>query len=441
MAESFDHGTPIYEIRVFSDLLRRLVPVPLDPDKDILGVSLDEEAGMASQVQITLNIWDAVANTYVIGNDPDVLQHGTSFELWSGYGTIDQCHGKFTIRSRDPSYPAGGQPTMVITAFGGLEKLMHNKQGFVFEATLSEAPPIAAMAATAGMLVDLDPKLLVAPLGDRCKRHGTTDLEYLKTVAMAYGLAMPHVSYIPNPAGVDFGVETLAMKTIRWQEALPGGVPNFLTGHGQLLRYMGGDDTGGELTDFDTSFDTSDLPVAVEVIGRGEDGKLVAVTVIATEAGPVVQSIAPVLPGPMKPQTPGLDAGEVYAIGLLGAGGQAIDTGVRFRDSKSQKIKGKRFVQELLYQTSAKATGDVVGFAMAWMAARMDAFWLGRGSVTNIQGAHRLGLNQVHRVAGVLPQDEGWWLFVRVGHAWQGGTHDVSFDAQKLLVLAAGGTP
>jgi len=439
---SDEHLAPVVEIRM-PDATGKLRPLPVDVVLHELEVGVSSEVGLASETTVQFLMWDGIEVGYVVANE-NILWNGTRFEVWSGYGVPDRCHGLFTVQWRNPSYPQDSPPSLTIHADDGLTRLMHHMQGFVFEKQVSEIPALQDLAERAGLELDADPVLSGpdVPRGDRAKKVGSSDIEYCKTVAQAYGLGMPRVEYRPQADGSGFGTEVLVLRKLTVASVMgSAAAPRFTAPHGKYLRYIGPDETGGELAHFETDFNTADIPIAVEVLGfdRGT-GKIMRATVKATPRGPEVESFVAVDKGELSQlpasQRKPVQEGDQFAIYLLGEGGETIETGLTYK-ARGKTIQAKRYAHETLHAATATASAGVLAFAEQWMQARMDGFWSGFGAIENIQGAHELDIDQVHRVDGLLPSDNGYWILTRVDHSWSAQGHAVDFNCQKLIVGGA----
>lgn len=462
MSESAFPAVPVVELRIYDPQVGRMRPLPEDLAELLESVTLSEEDGLASEVTLRFRIWDPIAG-YVLGNE-QALWPGTELELWSGYDVADHCHGLFTIETRDSDYPAGGLPVLEMSAVDGLARTMRNIESFVFENIASELPPIEDIAYRAGLF--LEPDLILSgstvPKGDRAKEIGRTDLEYLKNACLTYGLGQPRVRYTPRPTG-QRGDETLVMKRLRVSKYDPAtGRRGFDDDQGLHLRYVpkgaeDGGEFGGELASFDSSFDVSGLPVAVEVIGQDRTGatagQVVRVVVKMTPNGAVVDNETILTEAELKesanqlrnygkfdPKT--IQDGDGFILAMLGAGGEGIVTGTKFNagtKKKPRRIAEKRWAQEVLYATNVTGADSVREYALAWMQSRYEGFFVCNASlIANLQGANVLAPGQVHYVDGVLKADRGYYLTQQVTHEWDVGSgHSASFSGARVIVEVA----
>jgi hypothetical protein len=447
----------VIDIRVLDARTGRMRSLDDSVVEHLQAIQLEEEVGLAPTVTLTFLAWDAFRG-FVLATDAEFLWPGTEFELWSGFDAVDHCHGLFSVVTRDSDYPAGEAPTLSVQAHGSLARLMVPQQSFVFEALKSELPPLQAIAERAGMQLEAAEALSGpgVPKGDRVKEVGKSDLEYCKLLAQTYGLAMPRVAYEPSPSG-SRGRETLEMLPLRVADSpLSGsGRVRFSAGQGRRLRYIAPEsETGGELQSFDTTFDTQGLPSAVEVVGLDRSTRqVVRVTVRMTPTGAVVESeeqldakqvaaAADQLRLYSKFDPSAISDGTSFLVAQLGESSEGVETGKSYKTIPAGKrrritVREKRWAREVLYAGAAQAGEGVREYALAWMQARYEGFFVCSGElVPNIQGAHELGVDQAHYVSGVLPTDEGYYLMTRVTHSWDGSGHQVRFEGQRVLVEA-----
>lgn len=90
----------------------------------------------------------------------------------------------------------------------------------------------------------------------------------------------------------------------------------------------------------------------------------------------------------------------------------------------------------MLYSQSDVTSAGLREYALNIMRARLDGFWTCDGALqSNIGGANRIDIDQVHYVDGVPPAHQGYYIFTQVNHSWSpDGGLDVSFHGQKLIV-------
>lgn len=348
---------PVIEIRLVDPYTMSIRPLPDDIAVHLRSVSLEAEVGLAKAITATFDAWNVERGDWVIA-DETVLWPGVEFELWSGDDTSDHCHGLFRIHSNEPDCPSDGLPSVSIRAMDGLARFVDPLESFVFEATTSLMPALLRVAENAGMELDADPILAKIPLGDIAKEAGKSDLEWLKEVAMSFGLGMPHVRYEPSADGRTFGTETLVMQRLN-VSTLVGSTtsPRFKPDQGMWLRYLAPDPSGGELASFRPAFDLAGVPVGVEVIGmdwQQHPPKVMRVTVKVTPLGPVVESEEQLSVAELKEATSQLrkwntfsrqkiENGDEVVMSLLGDGGSGIETGLSYRGKTTKKtIKEKR---------------------------------------------------------------------------------------------------
>ncbi|QDG52260.1 phage late control D family protein [Persicimonas caeni] len=120
---------PTFEVRLGGESLDRQVV------RDVISVSYTDSLDALDTCQLTLNNWDE-ANRRFKYSDSGLFDPGTSIEVYMGYLDDPMASGqksplqlmlRGTITSMQPSFPAGGQPTIQIRALNELYRL-HFKQ-------------------------------------------------------------------------------------------------------------------------------------------------------------------------------------------------------------------------------------------------------------------------------------------------------------------------
>ena len=117
-----DFYVPSFDVKVGQQRLSRLVI------RDILSVSYKDSLTEIDSFEITINNWDAEKRFFRY-SDSEIFNPGEKVELWMGYyphiGSTKGLKLMLTgeITSLRPSFPAQGQPTLVISGLNFLHRL------------------------------------------------------------------------------------------------------------------------------------------------------------------------------------------------------------------------------------------------------------------------------------------------------------------------------
>lgn len=102
---------------------------------DVTQVSYGDDLGKIDHVEITVSNWDDERYTFSY-SDTDRFMPGQEIELWLGYqGAGSKLRRMITaeITSMKPTFPAGGQPTLVVGGLNVLHRLQGKQQSRKFE--------------------------------------------------------------------------------------------------------------------------------------------------------------------------------------------------------------------------------------------------------------------------------------------------------------------
>ena len=401
---------------------------PVDHDalrNAVKSVSLSQDVGMAAEVEIVLDVWNAEAGEYDLPA-ATARYHAYEFELWDM--DADICLGRYVVESRDMSYGEDG-PVLTVRAYDGLRQFMKGTQSRVYQGFKRDTDWLVDLAADYGMGLDADVADFQPFVGDRFKEVSKTDLDFIRTIAMVNGLAMPSIDY-----DHDFELEYLRMRSL-----------NALTqGFGPLRLRVMPDGTGeGDLPSFSTEWDKGEVPTAVEVIGYDANTqKPYRVVVEATPGGPktIIDEVRDISKSEAQQVTPGKAGGDSPGVikHTLGEGRETADSGIftPIVDSKGKKkrVRARREYREILSTTFAEGVESARAFAERWIATRLEGYYVCHGNLMpNVPDLGRIAVSQVHQVVNCLPDDEGWYILTSVTHEWGSDGHQVSFDGQRLL--------
>ncbi len=122
-----DFYVPYFEVVLQRKPLSRMVV------RDIIQLSYTDNLKQVDSFSITINNWDAEQRTFSY-SDTDLFNPGKLVELWMGYYGRERLRlmtvGKIT--SLQPSFPAGGQPTLVISGQNSLHQLRDRQETVVY---------------------------------------------------------------------------------------------------------------------------------------------------------------------------------------------------------------------------------------------------------------------------------------------------------------------
>jgi phage protein D len=113
---------PAFELRL------RGAGVPRDVIRDVTQVSFKDSLTDVDSFDVTINNWDAAALKFKYSDDT-LFDPGTEIELWMGYrdSTLKLMITGEIVELR-PSFPAAGQPTLVIHGLDLLHRLRKQQQ-------------------------------------------------------------------------------------------------------------------------------------------------------------------------------------------------------------------------------------------------------------------------------------------------------------------------
>jgi phage protein D len=123
--------------------------------RDIIQVVYKDNIKEIDSFEITINNWDADKRTFKYSNQ-DLFDPGKAVELWMGYyGQSSHLMIKGEIKALRPSFPASGQPTLVITGLNMLDKLRTKQESHRYE-QITDSELVAKIAKRLGIEVCLD---------------------------------------------------------------------------------------------------------------------------------------------------------------------------------------------------------------------------------------------------------------------------------------------
>lgn len=125
-----DFYVPFFEVKIAGG--RALAA---DVVRDVLTVTYTDDVSAIDSFEITINNWDARTRNFKYV-DSDLFAPGKQLELWLGYrGGDGGPHRMITgeITSLRPSFPAGGQPTLQVSALNLLHRFRRKQESEAFE--------------------------------------------------------------------------------------------------------------------------------------------------------------------------------------------------------------------------------------------------------------------------------------------------------------------
>lgn len=126
--ERQDFYVPAFEVKIGSTRLDRTTI------RDITRVSYKDSLTDVDSFEITINNWDAEKRRFKY-SDEHLFDPGKAIELWMGYFTRTDLRLMLTgeITQLRPSFPSGGQPTLVISGLNLLHRLRRKQESHTYE--------------------------------------------------------------------------------------------------------------------------------------------------------------------------------------------------------------------------------------------------------------------------------------------------------------------
>jgi len=122
-----DFYVPYFEVKVGDKPLGR------ETIRDIIQVSYKDNLKDIDSFEITINNWDAAKLRFKY-SDGNLFLPGKKAELWMGYYGKDRYRLMLTgeITSLRPSFPAGGQPTLVVGGLNLLHQFRKKQRSYAY---------------------------------------------------------------------------------------------------------------------------------------------------------------------------------------------------------------------------------------------------------------------------------------------------------------------
>lgn len=126
------HGQDFYV--PYFELKLKNAPLKQDVFRDIVQVSYKDDLENVDSMEVTINNWDAQTRRFKY-SDTDFFVPGSEVQLSMGYygkgSAVLMMKGE--IATLRPSFPAGGQPTLTISALNPLHKLRKKQESHKYE--------------------------------------------------------------------------------------------------------------------------------------------------------------------------------------------------------------------------------------------------------------------------------------------------------------------
>lgn len=108
--------------------------LPSEVVSDVTQVSYGDDLGQIDHCEITLSNWDDERNTFS-HSDTDRFLPGRMIELWLGYQGPGRMRRVITaeITALRPSFPSGGQPTLVVSGLNVLHRLRRAQRTQIYQ--------------------------------------------------------------------------------------------------------------------------------------------------------------------------------------------------------------------------------------------------------------------------------------------------------------------
>ena len=464
-ADSAQFLSPEFELRIRSRLNGsgkfRVLP---DSYKNLISsVTLTETVDGASQLNISAQALDPMG----IGRDPmsyrfineQIMFLGDEIELWAGYGKSLMPKGRFVVKTHDIVYGPDGV-TIDIESFDKLTRFMDHTQARIYQGLKKHTDVLKDLMKkeypSLGFIYDNSPK---DRKGDRFKEIGTTDLWWIKQMALADGFSPPRMMtndqwnwlYDHTPVGSSEQalVSSLSIEDFT-EDNLVYAPTTTLTQFIQplILWYNPRDGKDSDWSTFNPTFSTEGIPTAIEAYGTVHDpssafnNRVVKVVIELTPSGISDPVITDNFDDDWTKQSKirkTTSDGNTIKMWSLGDGRVTYETGGKYtftnKKGKSQTGKSEKEVREIINceGVTVNTTQDVVEWAKNWLKVRSASYLIASGTLQNVPKIERIGPAQVHFVAGVAPLHEGAYVVLDATHRWDSSGHSVSVNMQKAI--------
>lgn len=358
--------------------------------------SLRVEASVdgADEVVIEADARDTVDGTWRILSET-ILQPGSRVVVLVGWADTDLvAQGRFRLARLETVYRDGGA-SVTLRGYSAEADLAEGKAARSWPAGTTYTDAVIEVAEAYGLDVSLVEASPATPTSPLAKKAGTSDLEWLRSVAGALEYGEPIVRY-----DRDSRRDRLVFRPTRLADQ--GELVTF-----RFLSTAAG--PGGTLVEFAPEYSLAGVPSKVEVIGWDP---------VEQESIVVVVEIT--------------DSGEASRVlrGTVATVDESIRSGSGLRVKMSNDGGGKE-AREVVVNELIETTDAAQEWASRWLRTRNLAYQTARARVI---GYERLWVGQIVRIEGVAPVHEGLWEIVRCEHDPLGGDgYFCNLDLRRVL--------
>lgn len=329
-----------------------------------------------------------------------VLAPGNTVVAFAGYGYNLLPLQRFTLLTEEGAYSEGGPPSVKIRGYSAEHRLGEYTAARSWAGPMADSEIVAEIADAHGLSYDGDTvEATDQRTRGRVKAKGTSDLTFLRQLAVANSFGPPIVRY-----DLDADADVLYWRALRLDDS-------------EALTFThnphdsGSDAPTGTLRSFRPTIDLAGLPTKIEISGWDvEKQEPVVVTLEITDGGQDVQV-------------------------LTGKAAQA--TGYKIRSGSEMRLVQYAAGQDPdTEKRRALVVPQVttVDEAVAWGRERLktinSAAMTGRAVTL---GDQTLWVPQVHRFEGLAQHHNGLWLFERCRHILDQSGYRCEADVVRVL--------
>lgn len=331
-----------------------------------------------------------------------LLAPGNLATVYAGYadGDLPVALQRFRMVAEEVDYNAGDVPTVTFRGYSAAARLGEHTDARAWEGPISDSAIVEEIAAEHGLTVDVE----ATPTRDkgRHKKRGTSDLAFIRQLAVANGYGPPVVRY---DEAADADILTFKAQTVDTSTAL-----TFT--HDPVEAEA--DVASGNLIRFRASLDLHGVPTQIVVGGFDPETQTpVVVTMKITDAGqdPVILTGTKAKPYKFK------GASEFQAKALA--------------DSDDPR---KDVIETIALPSTVITVEDAVDWATRWVKLRAQAFLTGEAVIL---GNPSVWIGQVHTFQGLAPSHVGFWEVLGCRHTFDGNGYTTALELGRILEDAA----
>lgn len=353
----------------------------------------------ADELRLTVAPWDADRKRWLFGPG-EPLAAGSEVVAWVGYGSDLWALQAFRIEHRRAPLKAGSSPRLEIIGYSPEAKMAQNETPRSWTGPISDAQIVRELAELYGFAHDGD-TIEDTPNRStgRTKERGTTDWQFVRSLAYENGFGEPSVRWSPGARRYVF---TWRQTNLRHQDEIA------------TFRLDPEDRQRSTLLAFDGAYSLSGAPSAVEVVGwdaaKGEAVKI-RVTV---------------------------DQGGQQAVAYRGKAAASVDARIRSGsqlqvatlNASGEPLAERPEVLTLEGGVALRDAGAIEAWAKRYLATRNRGFLTADATTV---GYERAWIGQVHRFLGLPPEFEGSYEANTVRHEFNRGAYRCRWDLRALI--------